>query len=104
MSCFACCGGFLNIFGYCAFGKSATEQFDQLPNYLFESNWPNSPLKLQKYFILMLADAQQPMQFVGFRIVILNLETFTKVGRVKSSVQNVRPNVYKILNFFSDDE
>lgn len=57
----------------------ATAQFEQLSTYLFESNWLNLPLKLQKYYVLMLANAQQPLHFNGFGIVILDLKTFTKV-------------------------
>lgn len=80
MVCVVCAFGFSNIFGYYFFGKLATDQFEQLPKYLFESDWPNSPLTLQKYYILMLANAQQPMYFDGFKIVILNLESFSKVS------------------------
>lgn len=85
MICIECAVGVLNIFMHCLFGKLATDQFDQLPNYLFESNWPNLPLQLQKYFVLMMANAQQPLYFSGFGIVILNLETFTKVNESRFS-------------------
>lgn len=78
---FACVLGFLNIFVHCLYGKLATAQFDKLPTYLFESNWQNLPLNLRKYYILMLANTKQPLYFDGFGVLILNLETFTKVSQ-----------------------
>lgn len=93
---FACGTAAFNMFVHCFFGKLATDQFDQLPNYLFESDWPNLPLKLQKHHILMLANAQQPLYFDGFGVLILNLETFTKVSDhviIDYDQMNIKPNM-----------
>lgn len=38
-------------------------QFDQMPDDLFHSNWPNLQLKLQKYLILVLVYAQESVYF-----------------------------------------
>lgn len=70
----------LTLFIYCYFGKMATESFTDMSYCLFESNWPNLPIKLQKFFILMIADAQLPIHYHGLHIGTLNLETFTKVS------------------------
>lgn len=79
MTYISCIIGFFKIFLYCLFGRLATDQFDELSNYLFDSDWPNLPVKLQKYYILMLANVQQPHYFDGFGVLVLDLETFRKV-------------------------
>lgn len=61
----------------------ATTQFEQLPTYLFESDWPNLPLKLQKYYLSMLANAQQTLHFDGFGILSVDMKSFTKVSESK---------------------
>lgn len=71
--------GVSNLFVYCFFGKVATESFATMADSLYEANWQNLPIELQKYFILMIANANRPLYYHGFNIAILNLETFSKV-------------------------
>lgn len=54
--------------------------------YLYNANWIELPLELQKYFIMLIANAQLPLYYHGFRIVVLNLETFTRVRRQKRMI------------------
>lgn len=68
------------VFVQCLLGKMATERFAQMPNHLFHSKWYRLPVKTQKYFILMLANTQQPVFFDGFEMFVLNLETFSSVS------------------------
>lgn len=70
----------LNLFLYCFFGKMATDSFRDMANCLYRSNWQNLPIHLQKYIILMIGNAQRPLYYHGFGVVILDLETFTKVN------------------------
>lgn len=65
---------------YCYFGKMATESYKDMSYCLFESNWLYLPVELQKFFIMMIANAQIPLQYHAFHIVTLNLETLTKVS------------------------
>lgn len=46
----------------------------------YDSNWPQYPLDLQKYFILMIARSQQPIDFNGLGIIHCNLEVFGNVS------------------------
>lgn len=67
------------LFLFCFFGKMATESFIEMADCLFDANWQSLPIHLQKYFILMIDNVQKPLFYNGYGIVILNLETFTKV-------------------------
>lgn len=68
------------MFLYCFFGKLASESFEQMADCLYECNWYGLPVGLQKYFILMIGNAQRPLYYHGFGIAVLNLKTFSKVS------------------------
>lgn len=81
MSLIAGLTNILWIYFHCLLGKYVTDRFDRLPNHLFQSRWYDLPIRMQKYFILLLADAQNPLIFYGLGIYALDLETFTSVSR-----------------------
>lgn len=70
-----------SLFIYCYFAKLATESFLKMTDCLYECNWFELPTKLEKYFPFMIQSAQKPIYYHGFGIIILNLETFTKVSQ-----------------------
>lgn len=67
------------MFLYCYYGEMATESFEKISDALYESNWQNLSLQLQKYYILMIGNAQRPLHYHGFHVSILSLNTFAKV-------------------------
>lgn len=71
--------GASNLFLWCFFGKLATDSFKEMTDCLYECNWQDFPIDLQKYFILMIANSQRPLFYRGSRIATLNLETYSKV-------------------------
>lgn len=73
--------GASSLFLYCFFGKLATESHEHLANCLYEANWLALPVKLQKYFIIMIENSQQPLYYHGFGVVVLDLDTFTNVSK-----------------------
>lgn len=75
--------GVSNIFFYCYFGKLSTECYSKMPGCLFESNWQTLTVDMQKYVLLMIQNAQPPLYYHGFKVAVLNLETFMKVIRNK---------------------
>lgn len=58
----------------------ATQSFEGMSDALYESNWPEIPVRLQKYFIIMVGNTQKPVFYDGFGVAVLNLETFTNVS------------------------
>lgn len=79
--------GMLILFGYCYFGKMATESYLKMADCLYGLNWHELDLKYQKYFVIMMANAQRPIYYHGFGVAILNLETFLKVSERNDSCQ-----------------
>lgn len=71
--------GLSNLFVFCYFGKLATDSFSNMGDCLFEYDWQALPIDLQKYFPLMIQNAQRRILYHGFGILVLKLETFTKV-------------------------
>lgn len=75
----AVCVGVSNLFLHCFCGKLATESYEDMVDTLYESKWHELPIPLQKYYILMIGNAQRPVYYHGFGVAILNMETFTSV-------------------------
>lgn len=71
-----------NLFLYCYFGKMASESYENMSESLYESNWLCLPVDLQKHFIVMIANVQRPIFYHGFKIVNMDLETFTRVREI----------------------
>lgn len=68
-----------NLYFYCHFGNRTTSDYSQMTHILFESNWIEQPVELQRFIKMMIANAQRPLFYHGSRIVNLNLETYLKV-------------------------
>lgn len=68
------------VFLHCFLGKLVTDRYDELSIHLFQSEWYNLPVDLQKYFILMIQNTQIPMEFDGLGIYVLDLEAFATVS------------------------
>lgn len=79
------------LFWYCYFGKIATDSFEAMADCLYESNWQSLPIELQKYFIIMIANAQRKLYYHGFGVVKLDLEAFTKVWNIFKKIPNFPP-------------
>ena len=46
---------------------------------LFDSKWPELPVRLQMFFVFMIADTQRPIYYHGFGMANMKLETFGAV-------------------------
>ncbi|XP_055305850.1 odorant receptor 4-like [Sitodiplosis mosellana] len=73
--------GAYNLFLYCYFGKMVTDNFAKISEYLYDIKWYELPVELQKYIILAIQNAQLPLHYHGFKVAILNLETFCAMIR-----------------------
>lgn len=80
----------LNLFMFCYYGKLATESFEKMANCLYESNWQRHPIAMQKCFLIMMKNAQKPLYYHGFNIVILKLETFFKVSKKQAGTRSIK--------------
>lgn len=68
-----------DLFLYCYFGKLAAESYEQTAVCFFECDWLELPKQFRQYFIIMIANAQQPHCYAGFKLAVLNLDTFCTV-------------------------
>lgn len=73
---------FANMYVYCQLGENSTSDCLKLADLMYDSPWYNLPATVQKNYILMIANMQQPLAFDGFYVVYLNLETFKKVRSI----------------------
>lgn len=74
--------GTMNLFIYCYFGKLATESFENMPHLLYNYNWQDIPVELQRHFVIIIQAMQKQIFYHGFGIAVLNLQTFTSVKNI----------------------
>lgn len=67
------------LFVYCFFGKMATHSYEKMADRLYDCNWRELSPALQKYFVIIIQNAQRPIHYHGFGVAILSLGTFTTV-------------------------
>lgn len=65
-----------DLFLYCYFAKLAAESYEKMSDCMYNCNWPDLPNQIRKYFIIMIGNAQRPQCYAGFKLVVLNLDTF----------------------------
>lgn len=70
----------LNLYLFCFFGVKATESYEKMAICVYEFNWPDLSIDLQKNLILVIKNMQKPIFYDGFGIARLNLETFSNVS------------------------
>lgn len=68
-----------NLYFYCYYGDRSSNDYSQMTHILFESNWNEQTVELQKFVKIMIANAQRPLFYHGSRIVHLDLVTYLKV-------------------------
>lgn len=94
-----------NLFLYCYYGNRSTIDYAQMAHSLYESNWYQHSVGLQRFFKMMIANAQRPLFYHGFRIVQLNLETYLKVTNhynriIFANVTGSHSNAFRLLLLF----
>lgn len=90
-------------FLFCLFGGEATNNYAGMADCVFGCNWQRLSLNSQKYMILMIANMQQPLEYHGFGIVVLNLETFQSVWKILCNV-SISPYILTTTNLFRCSE
>lgn len=71
----------LNLFVYSYFGHEANENHMEISDCFYQSDWYNLPLYLEKYFVIIIANAQRPLYYHGFGVAFINLNTFIRVTK-----------------------
>lgn len=72
--------GISNLFLYSYFGQLASDRYEKVVDCSYKTNWHLFPVKLQKYFILIISNMQKPLYYHGFGVINLDLKTFIRVN------------------------
>lgn len=77
-----------NLYIYCRLGKEATDYYLRYADEVYKLQWIDMPGEdLKRIVLMIIQNAQRPLNYHGFNCIYLNLETFTKV-RKHFSVKN----------------
>lgn len=58
----------------------ATSSYERMADSLYECNWFELPVQMQKCLMIMIMKTQKPIYYHGFRVAVLDLATFNKVS------------------------
>lgn len=73
------CSGLFWPFLFCYFANLTTDHVSAISNAVYDLNWFDYPVKIQKYFILIFVRSQKPIEFTGLKIIPCSLGMFGKV-------------------------
>lgn len=79
----------------------ATNNLIKFGDEIFDSDWYELPIEIQKSFILVIANAEKPLYYDGLHMVCLNLPTFAKVSDLRDFHPQVINVLISILHIFS---
>lgn len=83
LTLFLCIMGILtsgsNLFLYYYFGHTVTDCYADISDDVFNSDWFKQSLDVQKYFLMIIQNAQHLNYFDGFGLTYLTLNNYCKV-------------------------
>lgn len=68
-------------FGMCYLSDFIADKISSHGELSYDLNWYQLPAELRSYFLLIIVQAQAPIQFSGFDIIDMHLKTFTQVSK-----------------------
>lgn len=93
------------VYLYCYVGSLTTDQFFRYGDVPYEFPWYKLPVDLQRYFPLIITNAQRAQCFNGLNIIDLNLVIFTKVRNTDDFFTGSFSSEWEFNSFwFSDNE
>lgn len=72
--------GIENMVLYNNFGQMTSDSFADFGADFYDGPWLKLPIHLQKSFILMIQNAQEPLRYDGFGVTYLDLSTLNEVN------------------------
>lgn len=82
-------GSGLNLFIYYYAAHNSTDCYIKLADILFESNWIELPNDLQKFVLLIILEAKNPIFYSAYSFADSNLETYVKVFLSMTKVEMI---------------
>lgn len=65
---------------FCRFGNSAADHVSAIADVAYGLNWFEYPVEMQKYVILIVALANERVEFSGFQVITCSMEMLGKVS------------------------
>lgn len=88
---------------YCYYATFACDRVASIGDTVYNSNWYNQSVEMQRRNILIIAYSQQPVHFTGFNLFPCTLEIFGHVS-IKFIPLIFQPLIYYLFYFCSCSE
>lgn len=77
---FSLCCVFIWPFTFCYCAHFTTNRISFIQNTIYNLDWHDFPIELQKQLVLIMAEAQTPLYFSGFGLIRCTLFSFLMVS------------------------
>nr|QXE93230.1 odorant receptor 4 [Eucryptorrhynchus brandti] len=77
---------FFQLFLYCWFGNEVNLKFQELPSYIWESNWFATDTSFKKSMIFTMMRTRRPIYFTAGKFFPLTLPTFMSIIKTSYSI------------------
>lgn len=64
----------------CRYASFTVDRISSLGEDVYDLNWYEYPIELRKYFVMIIARSQTPIEFTGLGLIYCNLNRFGKVS------------------------
>lgn len=73
---------FAVIFATCEIGQNMCNQYNKLGDEIYKCDWYALPRKLQRMFIIIMINAQEPVSIRGYGNVVCTRDSFKNVSLI----------------------
>lgn len=90
---------------YCHFATMASDRMSNIGNVVYDSNWYEFPLELQKNCILIMVQAQQNVYITGFELIRCTLLSYQRVlYEIGAVIQQTVQSFFSFYRSVVDDQ
>ncbi|XP_051164235.1 odorant receptor 9a-like [Leptopilina boulardi] len=79
----------VQIFLYCIFGEQIKTKSFATINEIYEMNWSTITNKTKRNLMLIMIRAAKPLNFMGFKLIIMSIGTFVQIVKSAYSAYNL---------------
>lgn len=72
------------MFLFCNSGQEVSTAFEEINDEIYQCNWQEFPLKIQRMFPIIMIVAQGPVYIESTGSFVCNRETFNKVNKINN--------------------
>lgn len=86
----------ITIYLYCSNGSITTDIFSKYSDSMYVSDWANLSPSLRKYILMIVQNGQIQLEYSGYGLIQLNLESFANVKNIFNISSWQKKRIFKV--------